>query len=111
MNHKKKNFQLLILSFRRKFSTVVSKCGLPTDKVNKKAAISMASMKMLGNFQVGKVTQERLIIIRTFPGWTAIEVTRSRSFGFVCLEKMLCYYIIILGVLGTETEGNIHTYP
>ena len=60
--------------------------------MNKKAAISMASMKMLGNFQVGKVTQERLIIIRTFPGWTAIGVTRSRSFGFVCLEKMLCYY-------------------
>ena len=111
VNHQKHNFQLLILGFCRKFSTLVSECALPTDKVNKNTAISMASMKMLGNFQVEKVTQERLIINRTFPGWTAIGVTRSRSCGFMCLEKTLCYYIIILGVLGTETEGNIHTDP
>ena len=91
--------------------TLLSECALPTDKVNKKAAISMASMKMLGNFQVGKVTQERLIINRTFPGRTAIGVTRSRSYGYMCVEKTLCYYIIILGVLGTETEGDIHVNP
>ena len=48
---------------------------------------------------------------RTFPCWTAIGVTGSRSYGYMCLEKTLCYYIIILGVLGTETEGNIHTHP
>ena len=62
-----------------------------------KAAICMASMKMLGNFQVGKVTQERLIINRTFPGWTAIGVTRSRSYIWlhVLRENALllhCYF-------------------
>ena len=100
----KNNFQLLILGFCRTFSTLVSECALPTDKVNKKAAISMTSMKMLGNFKVQKVTQEPLIINRTFPGWTAIGVTRSRSYGFMCLEKMLCYFIIIVGIWGTDRD-------
>ena len=81
--------------------TLVSECALPTDKVNKKAAISMAWMKILGNFQVKKATQERLIINQAFPGWTAIGVTRSRSYGYMSLEKTLFYYIIILGVWGT----------
>ena len=93
----KNNFQLLIVGFCGKFSTLVSECALPTDKVNKKAAISMASMKMLGNFQVGKVTRGIDNINRTFPGWTAIGVTRSRSYGYMCLEKSLCYYTIIFG--------------
>ena len=59
----KNNSELLILGFCRKVWTLVSECALPTDKVNKKAAISMASMKIVGNFQVGKVTQERLIVL------------------------------------------------
>ena len=52
------NFQLLILGFCRKFSTLVSECALSTDKANKRAAFSVAWMKMQGNFQVGKATQE-----------------------------------------------------
>ena len=56
---------------------------------------------MLENFQVGKATQERLIIERFLVG------LQSESQGYMCLEKMLCYYIIILGVLGTETEGHL----
>ena len=59
----KTNFQLLILGLCGKFSTLVSECALSTDKVNKKAAISVAWMKMLRNFQVGKVIQERFIIV------------------------------------------------
>lgn len=47
----KTNFQLPILGFCRKFSTLVSECALSTDMVNKKAAISVAWMKMLGNFK------------------------------------------------------------
>ena len=62
-------------------------------------------MKILVNFQVGKATQERLIIERFLVG------LQSESQGYMCLEKTLCYYIIILGVLGTETEDNIHTHP
>ena len=59
---------------------------------------------MLENFQVGKATQERLIIERFLVG------LQSDSQGYMCLEKTLCYYII-LGVLGTETEDNIYTHP
>ena len=60
-------------------------------------------MKILENFQVGKVTQERLIIERFSVG------LQSESPGYMCLEKTR-YYIIILGVLGTESEGNVHTH-
>ena len=65
----KNNVQLLIAGFCRKFSTLVSECALPTDKVNKKAAISMASMKCWGIFKSER-SLEGLIINRTFPGWT-----------------------------------------
>ena len=58
----KANFQLLIVGFCRKFSTLVSECHLLADKPNRKAALSVAWMRMLGNFQAGKDTQERLII-------------------------------------------------
>ena len=62
----KANFQLLIVGFCRKFSTLVSECATLSDKQNRKAAFSVAWMKMLVNFQVGKPTQERMIIER-FP--------------------------------------------
>ena len=61
-------------------------------------------MKILENFQVGKATQERLIIERFS------VALQSESQGYMCLEKTRCYYIIILGVLGTESEGNVHTH-
>ena len=48
------NFQLLIVGFCRKFSTLVSECHLLADKPNRKAAFSVAWMRMLGNFQGGK---------------------------------------------------------
>ena len=56
----KPNFQLLIVGFCRKFSTLVSECYLLADKPNRKASFSVAWMKLLGNFQAGKSTQERL---------------------------------------------------
>ena len=58
----KPNFQLLIVAFCRKFSTLVSECSLLADKPNRKADFSVAWMKMLGNFEAGKGTQERSII-------------------------------------------------
>ena len=64
----KANFQLLIVGFCRKFSTLVSECSLLTDKKNRKAAFSVAWMKMLGNFQAGKTFQERMIIERFLVG-------------------------------------------
>ena len=63
-------------------------------------------MKIPENFQVGKVTQERLIIERFSVGLQS----ESLHVGYMCLEKTRCYYIIILGVLGTESEGNVHTH-
>ena len=60
----KLNFELLIVGFCRKFSTLVSECSLLPDKPNRKAAFSVAWMKILGNFQSGKGTQERSIIER-----------------------------------------------
>ena len=64
----KPNFQLLIVGFCRKFSTLVSECSLLADKPNRKAAFSVAWMKTLGNFQAGKGTQERSIIERLLVG-------------------------------------------
>ena len=64
----KPNFQLLIVGFCRKFSTLVSECYLLADKPNGKAAFSVAWMKLLGNFQAGKSTQERLIVERFLEG-------------------------------------------
>ena len=64
----KANFQLLIVGFCRKFSTLVSKCDTLSDKQNRKAAFSVAWMKMLVNFQVRKPTQERMIIERFLVG-------------------------------------------
>ena len=64
----KANFQLLIVGFCRKFSTLVSECATLSDKQNRKAAFSVAWMKMLVNFQVGKPTQERMIIERFLVG-------------------------------------------
>lgn len=57
----KVNFQLLIFGF---YCKLVSECALPTDKANKKAAFSVTWMKTLGNFQVGKASQEWLFIKR-----------------------------------------------
>ena len=54
----KANFQLLILGFCPKFSGLLSECSLLTDKANRKAAFSVAWMKMLRNFQPRKATQE-----------------------------------------------------
>ena len=82
------NFQLLILGYCHKFSTLVSKCPLSTEEANKKAVFSMAWMKMLGNFQVGKAT--RAIDNRTFPRWTAIGATsvfRSGGCSFKCYPR------------------------
>jgi len=64
----KANIQLLILGFCRKFSKLVCECALSTDKANKKATFFVAWMKMMGNFEVGKATQERLIIERFLVG-------------------------------------------
>ena len=64
----KANFQLLIVGFCRKFSTLVSECATLSDKQNRKAAFSVAWMKMLVNFQFGKPTQERMIIERFLVG-------------------------------------------
>ena len=50
----KANFQLLIVGFCCKFSTLVSECATSSDKQNRKA---VARIKMLVNFQVGKATK------------------------------------------------------
>ena len=64
----KANFQLLILGFCPKFSALLSECSLLTDKANRKAAFSVAWMKMLRNFQPRKATQERSVIERFLVG-------------------------------------------
>ena len=56
----KANFQLLIVGFCCKFSTLVSECATSSDKQNRKA---VAMIKMLVNFQVRKATQGWIIII------------------------------------------------
>ena len=59
----KDNFQLLIVGFFRKFSTLVSERATLSDEQNRKAAFSVAlDENAVVNFQVGKPTQERMII-------------------------------------------------
>ena len=60
----KPNFQLMILGFCRKFSSLVDECAKLPDKKNRKAAFSVAWMKMLANFTCGKPTQERSVVER-----------------------------------------------
>ena len=62
------NFQLLILGFCRKFSTLVTECSKLPNKKNRKAAFSVTWMKMLTNFTRGKPLQERLIVERFLVG-------------------------------------------
>ena len=56
----KANFQLLIVGFCCKFSTLVSECATSSDKQNRKA---VARIKMLVNYKVGEATQGWIIII------------------------------------------------
>ena len=98
MNHKiKTNFQLPILGFYRKFSTLVSECALSTDKVNKKAASSVTFCGLdenAGEFSSRK-GHLRAIDNRTFFGWTATGVTRLHVFKENAL--LLYYYFRGLG--------------
>ena len=62
------NFQLLVVGFCRKFAMLVSDCFISPDKHNRKAAFSVAWMKILANFQPGRSSQERLIVERFLLG-------------------------------------------
>ena len=64
----KANFRLLIAGFCRKFATLVSDSSKLPDKKNRKAAFSVAWMKLLSNFRPGKSSQERLIVERFLVG-------------------------------------------
>ena len=90
----KANFQLLILGFCRKFSTLVSECALLADKANKKAAFSVAWMKMLGNFQVGKRTQERLILERFLVGQSELQASPEVMHAVVSVIHEMVYSTI-----------------
>jgi len=58
------NFKLLITGFCRKLSFLVKDCNDGSLKGYRKAALSVAWMKSLSRFQIGKATQERMIIDR-----------------------------------------------
>ena len=62
------HLQLLIAGFCRKFSTLVRECAMLPDKPNRKAAFSVAWMKMLNNFRPGRASQERSIVERFLVG-------------------------------------------
>ena len=64
----KPHYQLLIAGFCRKFSTLVRECSMLPDKPNRKAAFSVAWMKMLNNFRPGRASQERSIVERFLVG-------------------------------------------
>ena len=80
-----------MLGFCRTFSTLVSECALSTDNVKKKAAISVTFCGLdenVGEFSSRK-GHSRAIDNRTFPGWTAIGVTRLHVFRE---NALLLYY-------------------
>ena len=60
----KDNFGLLITGFCRKFVTLARECYSANIPKERKAAFSVAWMKILANFQLGKKAQERIILER-----------------------------------------------
>ena len=61
------NFSLLITGFCRKFATLSKECYRTGVIKERKAAFSLAWMKLLANFQPGKKSQERIILERCLP--------------------------------------------
>lgn len=58
------NFNVLIVGFCRKFSSLIEKCFEDSEETYRKAAFSIAWMKNLANFLPGKELQERYIVER-----------------------------------------------
>ena len=88
----KANFQLLIVGFCYKFSTLVSKCATSSDKQNRKA---VARIKMLVNFQVGKATKH--------------ESSSSSSSFFITLF-LTANFTGYSRLFGEETSRNHQAY-
>ena len=77
----KDNFGLLIVGFCRKFATLSKECYSSNVPKERKAAFSVAWMKMLSNFQPGKKSQERIVIERCLPA--------SKSFSHEDVHSVL----------------------
>ena len=90
----KGNFQLLIIGFCRRFSTLVSECSLLTDKPNRKAAFSVAWMKMLANFQTEKATQERSIMERFLVGQSERQFSPEVVHAVLSVIHEMVYFTI-----------------
>ena len=90
----KANFHFLIIGFCRRFSTPVSKCSLSTDKPNRKAAFSVARIKMLANFQTEKATQERSIIKRFFLGQSEGQFSPEVVYAVLSVIYEMVYFTI-----------------
>ena len=58
------NFELLVTGFCRRFSTLAQESFASNLQSYRKASFSVAWMKLLTNFQPGKITQERMIVER-----------------------------------------------
>ena len=77
----KDNFGLLIVGFCRKFATLSKECYSSNVLKERKAAFSVAWMKMFSNFQPGKKSQERIVIERCLPA--------SKSFSHEDVHSVL----------------------
>ena len=58
------NFELLVTKFCRRFSTLAQESFVSNLQSYRKAPFSVSWMKLLTNFQPGKITQERMIVER-----------------------------------------------
>ncbi|XP_015779652.1 PREDICTED: uncharacterized protein LOC107357522 [Acropora digitifera] len=76
------NFNLLMVGFCRRFSSLAEDCYRNVDKKDMKARFSCSWMKVMSNFQIGKQSQERIILerlIKNGPTSSAEDVHRVIS--------------------------------
>jgi len=97
----RQNFQLIIIGFCRKFSFLIKKCMKDSPKGFRKAALSVAWMKTLGNFQSDRTSQERTILDRCLQG---LDVSTEDAYAVIsCIHELV--YVVIHDRIRSDKEG------
>ena len=73
------NFNLLMVGFCRRFSSLAEDCYKNVDERDMKARFSCSWMKVMSNFQIGKQSQERIILERLIKNGPTSYQCRTRT--------------------------------
>ena len=96
-HRQEQNFKLMIAGFCRKFS-LLSQEIYSKPSQDRKALLSCAWMKIMGNFQVEKATQERIILVRCIADMSQRENMRE--------EDVHCVVSVIHELVYKGQEGT-----